>query len=126
LKPTPSPFIEDGFTVSGKVLERPGLFPEFTITYRPYDWMERDSSRRKLQEYREGTPEFYQKRAEMLTQRLVRWSLDRPITVDNIKKMKPYVFDILESFVIGVYGPDVLLEEKERGHIAQVNEDLKK
>lgn len=122
---TSDAFIDDGFTVSGVIEERPNLFPSFEISYRPYSWPEREQKKREIGKLKDDSPEFYQRRAELVYERVERWTLARPLQVDNVKKLKPYLFDILENLIAGSFGPDRLLTDNEKNHVQEVRTELK-
>lgn len=104
-----SAFIDDGFTIDGVIEERENLVPETMITYRPYGWMERDKKRRELEMMRPGSDDQYKFRAQLIYEKMEKWSLPRPLTIENIQKLSPAMFDILESILFGLRGPDKIV-----------------
>lgn len=120
---TPSAFIADGFTVSGVIQERPNLFPEFNISYRPIDFLTRDQYRQELQRHKSGTQEWALARAKQAANQIESWSLPKPATAENLLKLKPMVLDVIEALIYGLTGPDELLNESERALVKTVSAD---
>lgn len=99
---TPSAFIEidDGYTLSGRVKEKPGIHPEVTFAYRPASWSERIECQNLILE-----PKKQEEYADkLLAAKIKGWCFDGvPVTLENVRRLrtaiKSRLLDIILEYV---------------------------
>jgi len=105
-------FIDDGWNADATIDPVPNLHRGMKFKYRPLGFFKR---RQESREYEKITDEDARdmKRAEQMKTRLISWSYNAPITIENILNLPPVVFVRLEAIMNGMQpGDSVVIERK--------------
>lgn len=111
----PSAFIQDGFTLDGKVEARLPLYPEVRFTYRPA--LARSIYAARAQNARGKPEDELQSDAKMVAQHLVSWDVlgadgeVAPITLENIQRL---AYPVLQVILAHIQGYAVTEEQADR------------
>lgn len=102
--PTPPLFIEDGWTIKGKINEEPGVHQELNLSYRPMTWIERRRLARE-QEAEKDEDKKDQIRAKQVVARIIQWD-QGPVSVEKVNQLSPIAFAKLEAVLFGISNAD--------------------